>query len=93
MGPDKASAFETRWKADDLPFLGLPDPEHTVLDLYGQQVKLFKLGRMPAQLLVDKTGTVRFAHYGSSMSDIPAPEEVVRMLDVLDGAPPLPAKP
>jgi peroxiredoxin Q/BCP len=88
LGPDKASAFEQRWKADSLPFLGLPDPEHSVLDLYGQQVKILKLGRMPAQALVDKDGVVRFVHYGSSMSDIPEPAEILRLLDVLNGEPP-----
>lgn len=88
LGPDSASAFERRWKAEGFPFIGLPDPEHRVLDLFGQQVKLLRWGRMPAQVLVDREGIVRFAHYGSSMSDIPETSEVVRVLDALNGAPP-----
>lgn len=92
VGPDRAAAFLRRFEADGLRFTGLPDPEHRVLDLYGQQVKLLKLGRMPAQVLVDRGGTVRFAYYGSSMSDIPGPEEIEQAVDALNrrAAPPRP---
>ncbi len=90
VGPDRAEAFEQRWKAGGFTFRGLPDPERSVLDLYGQQVKLLKLGRMPAQALVDRDGVVRFVHYGSSMSDIPEPAEILRLLDALNGEPPAP---
>ena len=41
----------------NLPFVGLPDPKHTILKLRGQEVNLFKLGCMLAQVLVDKTGS------------------------------------
>ena len=64
--------------------MGLPDPEHMVLKLYGQEVNLFKLGRMPAQVVVDREGRARFAHYGHSMSDIPANEEILSLLDELN---------
>ena len=56
---------------NDLPFVGLPDPAHTVLKLYGQEIKLFKMGRMPAQVLVDKAGMARFVHYGHDMTRHP----------------------
>ncbi len=45
-----------------LPFIGLPDPAASVLNLYGQEVNLFKLGRMPAQVLIDKAGVARYVH-------------------------------
>jgi len=35
---------------------------HHVLKWYGQEVKLFKLGRLPAQMLIDKSKKVRFVH-------------------------------
>jgi len=79
-GPEKAEAFRDYWVKEDLPFIGLPDPEHRVLKLYGQEVKLFKLGRLPAQMLIDKSGKVRFVHYGHSMSDIPANQEIISLL-------------
>jgi peroxiredoxin len=80
-GPEKAEAFREYWAKETLPFIGLPDPEHKVLKLYGQQVKLFKLGRMPAQMLIDKSGKVRFVHYGHSMSDIPSNQEIIDLIE------------
>ena len=79
-GPEKAEAFRDYWAKENLPFIGLPDPEHKVLKLYGQKVKIFKLGRMPAQMLIDKSGKVRFVHYGHSMSDIPPNEDIINLL-------------
>lgn len=80
IGPEKASAFRSYWQEHDLPFIGLPDPTHSVLRLFGQEVNLFKLGRMPAQVIVDKKGIVRFAHYGHAMSDIPDDKELLKFL-------------
>lgn len=84
VGPEKAEAFAKYWEKEELPFVGLPDPEHRVLKLYGQEVKLFKLGRMPAQVIVDQAGMVRYVHYGHSMSDIPRNEELLALLDGLN---------
>jgi peroxiredoxin len=83
IGPEDAGAFARYWKENDLPFVGLPDPQHSVLKLYGQEVNLFRLGRMPAQVLVDRQGTARFAHYGHSMSDIPPNAELLELIDGL----------
>jgi len=63
VGPEDERAFAEYWRKESLPFVGLPDPSHSVLKLYGQQVKLFKLGRMPAQVLIDKAGVARFVHF------------------------------
>ncbi len=79
IGPEGAQSFQRYWQKESLPFIGLPDPEHTVLNLFGQEVKLFKLGRMPAQILVDASGILRYANYGRSMADIPSPEEIIKM--------------
>jgi peroxiredoxin len=80
VGPEKAEAFQKYWKEENLPFIGLPDPEHRVLDLYGQEVKLLKLGRMPAEMLIDKSGILRYVHYGSSMADIPSNDEILGLM-------------
>ena len=84
VGPEDARAFAAYFQANDLPFIGLPDPKASVLKLYGQEVNLFKLGRMPAQVIIDKNGTVRYAHYGHSMSDIPENAELFSLLDELN---------
>ncbi len=86
IGPENAQAFEAYWKEHDLPFTGLPDPHASVLKLYGQEVNLFKLGRMPAQVIVDKAGVARFVHYGHSMSDIPEDGEVLALLDQINNS-------
>jgi peroxiredoxin len=80
-GPENAEAFRDYWAKEKLPFIGLPDPEHKVLKLYGQEVKIFKLGRMPAQVMIDKSGKVRFVHYGHSMSDIPENKELLELIE------------
>ncbi|MBP8666173.1 MAG: redoxin domain-containing protein [Smithella sp.] len=79
-GPETPETFRDYWKKHDLPFVGLPDPEHRVLKLYGQEVKLFKLGRLPAQMLIDRAGKVRFVHYGHSMADIPPNGEILDLI-------------
>jgi peroxiredoxin Q/BCP len=81
VGPEGAKAFANYWQKEKLPFTGLPDPKHSVLKLYGQEVNLFKLGRMPAQVLIDKKGIARYVHYGHSMSDIPPNEELLALID------------
>jgi peroxiredoxin Q/BCP len=85
-GPEDADAFRMYFRENSLPFIGLPDPEHSVLKRYGQEVNLFKLGRMPAQVLIDRQGVVRYAHYGHSMSDIPENVELFALLDELNAA-------
>jgi len=87
VGPEDAAAFAAYFQKESLPFTGLPDPKASVLKLYGQEVNLFKLGRMPAQVLVDKTGTARFVHYGHSMSDIPPNAEIMELVDEVNATP------
>jgi len=85
VGPEDAPAFVKYWRDESLPFIGLPDPTYSVLKLYGQEVNLFKLGRMPAQVLIDKAGIARFVHYGHDMSDIPKNEEILALADEING--------
>ena len=84
VGPEGAAAFAAYWRKEDLPFIGLPDPRGSVLRLFGQEVNLFKLGRMPAQVLVDKAGIARYVHYGHSMSDIPPNAELLALGDEIN---------
>jgi len=84
VGPEDKAAFVAYWREHDLPFLGLPDPKAVILKRYGQEVNLFKLGRMPAQVIIDRQGIARFAHYGHSMSDIPDNCELLGILDMLN---------
>jgi peroxiredoxin len=83
IGPEDGAAFRRYWEKNGLPFSGLPDQDHRVLKILGQQVKIFKLGRQPAQMLIDKKGILRYVHYGHSMKDIPSSAEMIALLDKL----------
>ena len=80
VGPENSDSFREYWEKESLPFIGLPDPDHSVMKLYGQEVKIFKLGRMPAQMLIDKSGILKFVYYGNSMADIPDLSEIEKAL-------------
>ena len=81
VGPEKVEDFAHFWRGNKMPFPGIPDPRHVIAKLYGQQVKPLKWGRMPALVIIDKQGRMRYRHYGDSMSDIPSDEEILAMLD------------
>jgi peroxiredoxin len=83
VGPDGRLEFEEYWQEKDLPFLGIPDPEHLVLDRYGQEFKLLRMGRMPAQAVIDQEGVLRYIHYGNAMTDIPSSDEMLAVLEKL----------
>jgi len=83
VGQEDGGAFAAYWRENELPFTGLPDPKASVLRLYGQEVNLFKLGRMPAQVIIDIAGMVRYVHYGHDMTDIPPNDEILALLDDL----------
>jgi len=38
---------------------------------------------MPALFVIDRKGALAFAHYGTSMSDIPSNSEMLKVLDGL----------
>ena len=84
VGPDDQAAFQEYWSRHELPFIGLPDPRHSVSDLYGQQVKFLRAGRMPAMMVIDKAGMIRFQHYADSMMDIPLNKSILSILDKLN---------
>ena len=84
IGPEGPRRFKQVWDEQRYPFVGFADYRHTVADLYGQEVNLMKLGRMPAMLIVDKQGIIRFAHFGDNMADIPRNEDVLALLDQLN---------
>ena len=84
VGPNPPDMFKQYWQKESIPFIGLPDTEHHVALQYRQEVNLFKLGRMPLNCVVDARGYIRYAHYGSSMRDIPSNEEMFQVIDELN---------
>jgi peroxiredoxin Q/BCP len=86
VGPNNAEVFKRYWQDERIPFIGLPDPDHSVARMYRQEVNLFKLGRMPLNCVIDRNGYIRFAHYGASMSDIPSNDDLFHVIDELNKA-------
>ena len=83
LGPDGPAAFQRYWQEQAIPFTGCADVKSRVAESFHQEVNLFKLGRMPAILVIDKEGFIRYRHYGESMSDIPPNSEVLKVIDEL----------
>jgi peroxiredoxin len=81
VGPDSREIFNKYWEKQDMPFIGLADPDHKVARQYDQEVNFLKLGRVPAQMIIDKSGILRYVHYSRSMSDIPENEEILEIID------------
>jgi peroxiredoxin len=84
VGPENAKVFTDWWHEHKMPFIGIPDPKHVIASMFGQKVKLLKLGRMPALIVVDRQGRMRNLHYGNSMQDIMTDEEVLSLLDEIN---------
>jgi len=86
VGPNAPVAFRQYWQKEKIPFIGLPDPKHSVARIYKQEVNLFKWGRMPLNCIVDGRGYICYARYGNSMSDIPSNKELLQVIDELDAS-------
>jgi peroxiredoxin len=84
VGPDREQAFKDFWRREEIPYVGLADPTHMVARRFGQEVKLLKMGRMPALMVIGKGGEVVYKHYGGSMSDIPPNAQILTILDGLN---------
>mgnify|MGYP000989001905 FL=1 len=84
IGPEDEEAFRSHWEKEGYPFVGIPDPDHRIADRYGQEVRLLKLGRLPALTVVDIDGLVRYTHHGSSMQDIADNAVILDLLDDLN---------
>jgi peroxiredoxin Q/BCP len=86
VGPNDMESFQRYWESENIPFIGLPDPDHQISRLYRQEVNLFKLGRMPLNTVLDVDGRMRYVHFGSSMSDIPDNETFLNVIDHLNAS-------
>jgi peroxiredoxin len=81
VGPDGPRAFKRYWEDEKMPFPGCADIGSKVADTYQQEVNIFKFGRMPADIIIDRTGIIRYMHYGESMSDIPQIQQLLNVID------------
>jgi peroxiredoxin Q/BCP len=85
IGPEDLASFKNWWHAHEMPFIGIPDPQHDIARLYNQRFKLLKGGRLPAMAVIDTDGNVRLMHYADLPGDIPTDDEILALLDKLNG--------
>ena len=86
VGPDGLEQFQRYWQREEIPFIGLPDPENSVAKLYKQEVNFFKFGRMPMNCIVDLDGCIRYIHYSANRKDYPDIEIFLNVIDELNKA-------
>jgi len=84
---DDAKAVKEYWKENKLSYIGIPDDDKKLGELYKQKWNLIKLGLMPALFVVDTKGTIQFSHYSSSMKDIPENTTIFEILKSMKVAP------
>ena len=80
IGPDGPRAFKRFWMENKLSYIGCADIGSRVSDRYQQEDNILKLGRMPANCIVDDEGKIHYLYYGRSMSDIPSPQDLLAEL-------------
>ncbi len=74
---------ETGLSTDDLSYPLLLDPAMTVSATYGVAFQMrvhTEWSNRPATYVIDKGGTIRFAHRGNAFGDRPSPDKVVAEL-------------
>jgi len=79
-GTEKVKAY---WEREELPFIGIPDPDGRLGKIYGQEWNLIKLGRMPALFIIDPKGSIAFAQYSKNMADISNNNVLFKILEGL----------
>ena len=77
VAKDSLDNVKEYWVEESLPYIGVPDPEGRIGSLYHQ---ISKFGLMPAVFIIDTAGTLKMAHYGTSMKDIPTVTDMVGRL-------------
>ena len=78
--PEKAKAY---WKKNKIPAVGLFDPEREVMQAYGQEFSIPKLGWMPATIALNSDHEVTYTHYGSGQRDVAGSDEIARLMEEL----------
>ncbi len=76
---ENARRLELRYAKSAFPIFF--DRKHEVVRSLKQEVKIFKLGRLPAVLIVEIDGTIKWAYYGSDFRDIPTNKEIFEAID------------
>jgi peroxiredoxin Q/BCP len=80
IGPESAEEFAKWWQEHKMPFIGIADPNHSIAKLFGQEIRLFYGGRLPAMVVIDKDFKIRASYLSGSPSDMPSDDEVLSLI-------------
>lgn len=78
--PENEKGLDKYLADNHLNLTFVPDPKHQIADKYQQQVKILRLGRMPAQVVLDTALNKVYQHFAKSMSDIIEEDEIFSTL-------------
>lgn len=81
IDPDRPDQIQEYWKREELPFPGFADIDNRLASLFHQKVDIFRDGRLPTVVLVDRESRIRYRHDGASAPDIPSNETLLAELD------------
>jgi peroxiredoxin len=85
--PEDAGVFSDFWHAEKMPLIGIPDSRHIIADLFRQKINPPQMGQMPALIVIDKEGRMRYQRYGEEMGDTPSNDDILSLLDDLNNEP------
>ena len=77
---DDEDALAAYWQEHSLPFEYRADPGAVCARAFGQRFDIFKKGMIPAQFILDETGTIIYVHYGWHMADIPGNKKMLKII-------------
>lgn len=78
---ENARRLELRYAKEKFPIFF--DNERKVTKILNQEVKIFRLGRLPAVLLLDKNAVIRWAYYGDTLMDVPPNKIILEVIQNL----------
>ncbi len=79
IAPTDIESVRAYWKRNNIPVIGLADPEREVMMQYGQQFIVPKLGWMPATIGLNADHKVAYIHYGNGQRDIATSTEILEL--------------
>jgi peroxiredoxin len=85
IGPDRPDQIQEYWRREDFTFPGFADTDNEVASLFRQKADLYRRGRLPSVVIVDRESRIRFRHDGASAPDIPDNSTLLAELDRING--------
>ncbi len=87
IDPDRPDQIQEYWEREELPFPGFADADNRVASIFHQKVDIFRNGRLPSVVLVDRDSRIRFRYDAASAPDIPSTETLLVELDRINREP------